>query len=281
MAVNKQPYLKNSITGEVRPYIGYGKVQAGSTQAIKRGEICAFNETSGYFVPVDAVADCRYSLAIANEEQKSDSLERYMEFIFPREGDIFEFALNASRQIAYGDALTLTASDSQTLTYDADGFVVAHSVGSDNYPEIGTTIAYRSYAQVEFRKEVSYYYKNIVPMDLKKVINLTGDYTLKVEDNGCVITNTGASGGVTLTAPSGTVPVGWHFKMVCTAADAMAFDPKPDTTQLVVQGAVQTAGYYASITDEADFIEWMWDGTYWVAISSISGADTDITIQSE
>ena len=78
-AVNKFPFVKNLRGAEMLVFPG--KVQAGSTQAIKAGEICTFNETAGYFVPVDAVADRHYSLAIAYEEQKAADLARYMNFI--------------------------------------------------------------------------------------------------------------------------------------------------------------------------------------------------------
>ena len=93
-AVNLYPWVRN-LNGTDKPLILPGKVQAGSTAAIKRGEICTFNETSGYFIPANAVADSQYSLAIANEEQKSTDLERYMEFIMLRKEDVFEITLAA------------------------------------------------------------------------------------------------------------------------------------------------------------------------------------------
>ncbi len=274
MAVNKSPWIKN-LSGQVAPLTFPGKVQAGSTQAIKRGEICTYDETSGYWIPVDAVADCRYNLAIANEEQKADGLARYMEFIALRPDDVFEFALDAAAQVEIGDGLELTASDSQKLTRDVDGNAVAVSVGIDNYPESGTTLLSRSYVQAIFLPPFSFWEMWVKKTGLKKYIDVTTAYTLKVGDLGAVITSTG---GATITAPSGVVPVGWFVDIVCIAAAAILFDPKPDTASVIIKGAVHTAGNTVSITDEADFMRLMWNGTNWVATASISGADGDITL---
>jgi hypothetical protein len=257
-----------------------GLVQAGSTQAIKRGEICVYNETSTYWVPANAVADAKYSLAIANEEQKAGDSARYMEFIALREGDVFEFVLAAAGSLAVGSALTLTASDSQKLTYDADGQAVAFYVARANYPESGTSIQSITYAQVCFNPEYSYLYKNILQRGLKKVIAATAAYTLLLEDNGAIITNKGATGSVTITAPNATVPIGWHIYLAAMAAQVLVFDPKPDTASVIVKGGIQTAGKYISITDEGDFVHLVWDGTDWLAFASISGADADITVES-
>jgi len=279
MAVNKYPWVRN-IQGAENPLIIMGKVQAGSTQAIKRGEICTFNETAGYFKPIDAVADYVYSLAITNEEQKSGDLERYMEFIAIREGDVFEFELAAAAQAEYGYALELTASNSQKLTYDADGNAVAFVVGRQNYPTEGTTLRNISYAEVMFHPEFSYLYKNMYPKNLKKIMAKIAAYTITLEDCGAIITNKGASGSVTLTAPSGTVPVGYHVHIAVMSDNTFVFDPKPDTASVYIKGAAQTAGKYVSCTDIGDFMTMVWDGTDWLCIASISGADGDISVQS-
>lgn len=277
-AVNKSPWIKN-LNGADKPLTFPGKVQAGGTQAIKRGEICVFNETAGYFVPVDAVADRAYALAIANEEQKADGLARYMEFIALRPDDVFEFALDASAQIALGDGLELTASDSQTLTRDVDGDAVAFVVNIDNYPETGTTALYRSYAQVVFNPAYSYWCQTVEKRGLKKVMAKTAAYTLVPEDLGAIVTNKGASGSVTLTGPNAIVPVGWWFDMAVMADQALVFDPKPDTAECYIKGAGGGAGKYVSVTDIGDFVRWVWDGTDWLGYLSISGADADITVE--
>lgn len=276
MAKNLFPWVRN-VFGASEPLRFMGKVQAGSTQAIKAGELCAYNETAGYWVPVNAAADVAYSLAISAEEQKAADVARFMQFFALREGDVWEFLLSAARQVLHGDALII--SDSQKLAYDADGLAVAHVVGDGNYPSIGTTTLQVTKAEVMFRREVSFLYKNMVPMNLKKILNKTAAYTLTLEDCGALVTNTGASGAVAVTAPDAVVPVGWWVRLMCTAAQAMQFDPKPDTAAVVVKGGVQAAGKYASITDEGDFMEMTWNGTNWLCDLSISGADADIAIE--
>lgn len=273
-AVNKSPWIRNLVGAPVLLFPG--KVQAGSTQAIKKGEICTYDETSGYFIPLDAVADARYSLAIANEEQKAADLERYMEFIALRPEDVFEFVLDASAQIVLGDGLEPTASDSQKLTRDVDGNAVAFYVGTDNYPQSGTTMLYRSYGQVIFNPVHSYWMQRVLKNNLKKVITTAASITLKVEDCGAVVLVTDAA---TITLPSGTVPIGWNVKLVDCADVVMTVDPKPDTAGIIIKGsAPHTAGNTISVTDAGDFMELLWDGTNWVAVNSISGADGDITL---
>lgn len=277
MATNKAPWSRN-LDGAIKPYLFPGKVQAGSTQAIKAGEICIFNETSGYWVPVDAAADHIGPLAVSNEEQKATDSARYMEFQAPRQGDVYEFALSAAASIALGDGLIV--SDSQTLTRDVDGLAMGVSVSQDNYPQTGTSLTSKSFVEMTFLPSRSYYYTNILQSGLKKVMAKTAAYTIKLEDNGAIITNKGASGSVTLTAPTSVVPVGFHIKMAVMADQAFVFDPKPDTAKVYIKGAGQTAGMYLSMTDIGDFAELVWDGTDWLAVNSISGADADITIES-
>jgi hypothetical protein len=274
MAENKSPWIRN-LSGA--PMLIFpGKVQAGSTQAIKKGEICTYDETTGYFIPADAVADRQYSLAIANEEQKAADLERYMGFIALRPDDVFEFVLDASAQIALGDGLELTASNSQKLTRDIDGDAVAFSVAIDNYPEAGTTMLYRTYGQVIFNPVYSYWMQRVLKNRLYKVIPCAASRTLKIEDCGAVVIT---SDTVTITLPESNVPIGWNVKLVVGAAAVMTVDPKPDTAGIVIKGAgPHTAGNTVTMTDEGDFMELVWNGTNWVAINSISGADADITL---
>ena len=279
-AVNLYPWVRN-LNGTDKPLILPGKVQAGSTAAIKRGEICTFNETSGYFIPANAVADSQYSLAIANEEQKSTDLERYMEFIMLRKEDVFEIALAAAAQVAVGTGYTLSASDSQKLTASTTAFQVARSVGRANYPESGTTLLSISKAEVVFNPEVSYFYKNVAfqQAPVVRCLDKTAAYTIRLEDHGGVITNKGASGSVALTAPAAPF-AGFTISLVVAAAQVLSFDPKPDTASIIIKGAVQAAGKYISMTDEGDFVQLVFDGTDWLAISSLSGADADITVES-
>lgn len=274
MAENKSPFVKNLLGAPAQTFPG--KVQAGSTAAIKKGELCTYDETSGYFVSLDAVADARYSLAIAAEEQKSTDLERYIEFYALRPEDVFEFILDASAQIALGDGLEPTASDSQKLTRDVDGNAIAFSVAIDNYPEVGTTLQYRTHGQVVFNPVHSYWMQRVLKNRLKKVISTGASITLKVEDCGAVVLVTDTA---TITLPEANVPIGWNVKLVVCAAVVMTVDPKPDTAGIIIKGAgPHTAGHVVSVTDEGDFMELVWDGTNWVAVNSISGADGDITL---
>jgi hypothetical protein len=279
-AVNKYPWIKN-LDGASAPLIMPGKVQAGSTATIKRGEICTYNETSGYFIAANAVADSQYSLAIANEEQKSGDLERYIEFMMIRTGDVFEFALAAAAQVELGTGYTLTASDSQKMTASTVALQVARSVSVENYKENTTTLGSLSYVSVIFNPEVSYYYKNVAfaPTPTPKILTKTAAYTIKLEDHGAVITNKGASGSVALTAPAAPYG-GFTIHLLVGAAQVLSFDPKPDTASVIIKGAVQTAGKYISMTDEGDYATLVFDGTDWLAISSPSAADADITVES-
>ncbi len=162
MPTNKDPF-RYSTSKDGKPDIFLGLVQAGSTQAIKVGEICNWDETSDYFVPINAVADFRYPLVIAKEEQKATGRAeltaiRYIEFYSLHPNDVFEFELAAARTLALGDPFTLTASNSQKLTYGAGAFAVAISVDFGNYPqEEDTTIRSQSFARVRFNPTASYH----------------------------------------------------------------------------------------------------------------------------
>ena len=279
MAVNKSPWLKN-LNGASAPLIVPMKASAGSTATFKMGEILTFNETSGVVIPVTAVADAAYSLVIAAEEQKSTDAARYVPCYRLRDGDVFEFALVAADAIEYGEGLTLTASQSQQLTVDVDGVAVAMSVGTDNVPQTGTTILSKSYVQAVFHPEFSYWYKNVLQKNLVKVMAKTSAYTLTLEDCGAIITNKAAQGSVTITAPEAVVPAGYNVILMVAAAQALVFDPKPDTASVIIKGGIQTAGKTVSVTDEGDFVHLVWDGTDWLAYASISGADADITVES-
>ena len=278
MAENKYPFVKN-LLGAGDPLIMPMKCAAGSTRTFKAGEILTFNENSGVVTAVNAVADAQYSLVIAAEEQKAADPARYIPCFMLREGDVFEFELAAADAIEYGEGLTLTASQSQQLTVDVDGVCVAQSVGTDNVPQVGTTIMSKSYVQAVFNKTFSYLYKNILISNLKKIITLADNYTLTLEDCGAVVTNKGDDGTIVLTAPTNTVPVGWWFDLAIMADHPVQFDPKPDGASVYVAGSAQEAGKYVSMTDIGDYIRLLWDGTDWLAVSSMSGIDSDTSVE--
>ncbi len=155
MAVNLYPWVKNLEGGD--PTRLLLPVQAGSTATIKRGEICKMGENAaGYMAPVDAANDTT-GLAIADQEQKSDDVERMIYFIIPKPGDIFEFEMTAARAVAYGE--TFAISTSQKLAY-ATSNVVFRSGDDSNYPEPEEkSITKRSVSHVRgsFDEQASYY----------------------------------------------------------------------------------------------------------------------------
>jgi hypothetical protein len=109
-----------------------------------------------------------------------------------------------------------------------------------------------------------------------KVVTVTDDITLKIEDCGALFLVTEAQ---TITLPNAIVPVGWNVKIIIGGDATVVIDPKPDTSGFYIKGALQAAGKYISMTDIGDFVELVWDGTNWIAANSLSGADGDITVE--
>lgn len=184
-AVNKDPYCYTIGGGE--PMCFKGLVRAGSDQAIKVGEICTWNEQTGYFKPVDAVADHQYWLAISKEEQKSTGRAeltgiRYMEFYALHPNDVFEFVLAAAMSLTIGTPFTLTASDSQKLTSGVGAFAVAIAVTDSHYPdEEDTTIRNQSYARVTFNPAISWWGNRMSQM------NRTGRKIIAISSTQAII----------------------------------------------------------------------------------------------
>jgi hypothetical protein len=207
MAVNKDPFLYSK-NRDGKPTTFLGLVQAGATQAIKVGEICTWDETTGYFIPVNAVADHRYMLAIAKEEQKASgraelTAARYIEFYALDPNDVFEFPMAAAASLTIGAPFTLTASDSQKLTAAAGAFAVAIQVGYGHYPqEEDTTIASQSYAQVTFNPAVTWWGLRMSQMVRtgRRVITASATATLKESDmyNTLIL----LTGDIVLTLPA-------------------------------------------------------------------------------
>ncbi|MFH1614575.1 MAG: hypothetical protein ABIG61_05785 [Planctomycetota bacterium] len=206
-AVNKDPFCY-SRSKDGKPDIFKGLVQAGATQAIKVGEICTWNETTGYFIPVDAVADHRYPLAISKEEQKATGRAeltaiRYIDFYSLNPEDVFEFPLAAAQSLAIGDPFTLTASDSQKLTAAAGAFAVAINVDDGHYPqEEDTTIRSQSYARVTFNPAVTWWGFRMSQLARtgRRVIAVAADATILESDmyNTLIL----ISGTTTITLPA-------------------------------------------------------------------------------
>ena len=244
-AVNKDPFCY-SRSKDGKPDIFKGLVQAGATQAIKVGEICTWNETTGYFIPVDAVADHRYPLAVSKEEQKATGRAeltaiRYIDFYSLNPEDVFEFPLAAAQSLALGDPFTLTASDSQKLTAAAGAFAVAINVDDGHYPqEEDTTIRNQSYARVTFNPAASWWGFRMSQLSRTgtRIISTADDLTLLESDmyNSLIVVT--AAKTITLAA----VKPGMDFVVLGSGANAVVVDPNA-ADQLRFQGAQLTAGF--------------------------------------
>jgi hypothetical protein len=168
MAVNKSPWLYNRISGAATPVLLPGLFLAGSSQAIKRGEILErTNSTNTVFVPWDADEDITTGIAVANEEIKSGDLAGYYPVIAIMPGDVFEFTVASAAATALGAALTY--SSSQVFT-TGGAQTMAYSVGHDHYPQMqghasddatgdrGTSIRSVSRVEVCFKKSRTWAY---------------------------------------------------------------------------------------------------------------------------
>ena len=243
-AKNNDPFVY-SRSKDGKPDVFLGLVQAGSTAAIKVGEICTWNETTGYFIPVNAVADHRYPLAIAKEEQKASGRAeltaiRYIEFYSLNPEDVFEFPLAAAQSLALGDPFTLTASDSQKLTAAAGAFAVAINVDYGHYPqEEDTTILNQSYARVSFNPAASYWGFRLSQSARtgRRVVAISSSGTLLEGDMyNTIILITGAT-AVTIPA----VKPGMDAIFVNGDGNTQEIDPA-DADQIMIDGALITAG---------------------------------------
>lgn len=126
MATNTQRWLGNAFGAE--PLIQQLKVAAGSGQAIKQGELCYLDVITDDVTIVAGTTTNLHAIVIANEEQRATDAARLMEFIIPKHGDMFDFALDAATTIAWGDELQMYTSDpTETLaksTTDAIAWAV-------------------------------------------------------------------------------------------------------------------------------------------------------------
>lgn len=165
MASNKTTFIKNLLTGDTKPLIMLGLFQAGSTQAVKRGEILELS--GGNWIPLDADQSMAGVIAVANEEIKAGDLAGYYEIIIPRPGDVFEYELAAAGATAVGT--NLFYSTSQKVTVSTGNNQLGEAVGQENYPDKqghlsdgevgdrGVTVRSQSYVRMTFVKAASYY----------------------------------------------------------------------------------------------------------------------------
>jgi len=124
-ARNKIPEYK-CYDGKTTPIFLNLPVQAGSTQAIKQGEICKlrdYTDIASYPIIPVSTNDVGFIPLIAWEEQAATDPARLMKFMLPTPNIAVEFALNAATQVKCGDKIQI--QDSQTVKVSA-----AYTVGS-------------------------------------------------------------------------------------------------------------------------------------------------------
>jgi len=224
-----------------------GLVQAGATAAIKCGELCVFNETSGYWVPINAVADGGiYRLAMAAEEVKASDpygiadQSRYIDMYALAPEDVFEFELAAAAGAAIGDLYTLTATTTQVLTATTNGFnAVAKVVGFGHYPtQTDTTIRSVSHAQFSFLPYCTEFGHMLseIARPRRMVISTAASLTLLAEQCfGSLILTTAAA---TITLPA--VQLGMDIT-VQTSAHAVSVDPN-GSDRIILDGTALDDG---------------------------------------
>lgn len=166
MATNNTRWVGN-IDGAAEPFIYLGKFQAGSTQAVKMGEIIEFTgDTNTAWVPIDSDFAGAGNVAIANEEIKSGDRAGYYEIIVPRPGDMFEYDLDTAAATAYGTALYYSSSEAVSASGSNQ---LATAVGQQHYPQkqehladggiadMGSTIKSQSTVIMTFETAASLY----------------------------------------------------------------------------------------------------------------------------
>lgn len=140
MATNQTRWVK-SLLGEhiTGPLIVPGKFQAGSTQAIKRGELLELTgDTNTRWVPLDSDFAMAKNVAIAACEIKAGDPAGFYPIIVPRPGDVFDYELDAADDLALGTPVyaygTTTASEKVTDT--AGSNILGHVAGWPHYSGI-------------------------------------------------------------------------------------------------------------------------------------------------
>lgn len=129
MATNQTRWVGN-LNGAKEPLVMLALFAAGSTTAVKRGEI--LDLSSGNATPLASDKSMAGIIAVANEEVKAGDLAGYYEVIVPRPGDLFEFELAAAGATAYSTSLYYSSSEKVTVT--AGSNIIGISAGQKNYP---------------------------------------------------------------------------------------------------------------------------------------------------
>jgi hypothetical protein len=142
MASNNVRWVK-SLAGEhvTGPLVVPGNFAAGSSQAIKKGELLELTgNTNTEWVPLDsdfdmsAAAGSGGKVAIAFEEIKSGDLAGFYKIVVPRPDDVFEFTLLSTdtQNPALGTAVYF--EDSESVSTTAGTNILGNVAGFAHYP---------------------------------------------------------------------------------------------------------------------------------------------------
>lgn len=151
MAAANKDRWRGNLYGATEPMIQRFKVAAGSSQAIKMGEICKIDASDDNVTIVTGTTDNLHALLVAAEEQESGDSARFMKFYVPRPGDFFEFDLDSATAVKWGDELQIHSSDSTFTLAVSTTDAVAWAVNV-NTPDSGTTWPTVSVVYAMFQK---------------------------------------------------------------------------------------------------------------------------------
>jgi hypothetical protein len=167
MANNTPRWIAN-LNGAAEPLRVLGKFQAGSTQAVKVGELIELTGvTNTCWVPMDSDFAGAGNVAIADEEIVAGDLGGYFPVIVPRTGDVFEYDLASAGSSAVGTAVYWSSSEAVAITGSNQ---LGTIVGTEHYPlqghkglqgagapDAGTTLRSRSSVLITIKAAASYY----------------------------------------------------------------------------------------------------------------------------
>lgn len=137
MATNQTRFVKSLFGPHItEPLIIPGLFAAGASVAIKRGELLELTGSGNtQWVPMDSDFAMSENVAIAACEIKSGDPAGYYPVIAPRPGDVFEFALDASDDLAIGTPV-YWVTNSETVTDTAGSNILGNVAGWTHYSTI-------------------------------------------------------------------------------------------------------------------------------------------------
>lgn len=268
-AVNKAIGYQN-LYGRAAPVYIYLPVQAGSTQAIKKGEICKLRSLTDYstypVIPATS-GDDGFIPVIANEEQAAGDAARKIQFILPQEGDCFLFDTDAATTVQPGTALEI--SDSQTLC-DGTTNPVATAFQIDDY--LTSAGAGKSVTAVWA------HFNRVAASGLNKFPGIGLPYPLVYSATSAVLDHAdftdgeGAAGSIDtgLDLPSGAILLG--YKLVVSEAFA------GDTTGTAALGDGSDPDRFNGLPDDPSVYAAATVQSMHPAAGALATADTDLTL---